>query len=69
MAEAAAGKGAGLLLEDPRDHAEIARAFERIRDDPAIRQSLRESGLKRARQFTIGRMATDTLAVYERLIR
>lgn len=61
-------RGASLLLRDPLDPREIAQAFEKMRDDASARKALREAGLERARQFTIERMAADTLAVYERLI-
>lgn len=61
-------KDASLLLADPLDPAEIARAMERIRDDARLRATLAEAGLARAREFTLERMARDTLAVYSRIL-
>jgi glycosyltransferase involved in cell wall biosynthesis len=59
--------GASLLLADPRDPAQIAEAFARIRDDAPLRERLRQAGLERARRFSVERMAEETLHLYGRL--
>jgi glycosyltransferase involved in cell wall biosynthesis len=44
--------GEAALLVDPRKEEEIALAIKKIYEDPALRQTLQERGLKRARQWT-----------------
>ena len=50
------------LLVDPFDTAEIAGGIRRLLHDQGLRQSLTESGKKRARLFTWQRCARETLA-------
>jgi glycosyltransferase involved in cell wall biosynthesis len=54
---------AGLLVE-PDDLDDVVDAVRRIVVDPALRESLRRRGLKRASEFTWERTAEHTLAVY-----
>ena len=54
---------AGLLIE-PDDLDGVADAVTRIIADPALREDLRQRGLKRASEFTWERSAQLTLAVY-----
>lgn len=61
--------GDAALTPDPRDEDAIARDIARLFDDAALRESLRERGLERARQFTWERAARDTLAVYREAMR
>lgn len=54
---------AGLLI-DPTDPAQIARAMERMLDEPGLAGRLRQAGLRRARAFSWERCARETAAVY-----
>ena len=47
--------GAAALLVDPEDTAELTDAMARIVDDEALREDLRERGLKQAQGFLVGR--------------
>jgi glycosyltransferase involved in cell wall biosynthesis len=47
---------AGLLC-DPRDAEELARALERVLDEPGLADELRRRGFERARRFTWARAA------------
>ena len=56
---------AGLLVAP--EVAPLAEAMQRVLDDPALRERLREQGLARARRFSWSATARATLAVYERV--
>jgi glycosyltransferase involved in cell wall biosynthesis len=56
---------AGLMV-DPFDKEAIAGAIARLIDDAALRESLRERGLERARLFDWRETARLTLKAYER---
>jgi glycosyltransferase involved in cell wall biosynthesis len=56
--------GDAALLFDPHDERAIARAIERLLDDPAEAERLRERGRRRAREFTWERSARQTLESY-----
>jgi glycosyltransferase involved in cell wall biosynthesis len=60
--------GDAALLFDPRDHSAIATALERLLEDVELRETLRERGLQRAREFTWERTAALTLASYRRAL-
>lgn len=61
--------GEAALLVDPTDAAALAVAMERALNDAGLRARLRESGLRRARQFTWERTARETVAVYRDAVR
>ncbi|MFL6334375.1 MAG: glycosyltransferase family 4 protein [Pyrinomonadaceae bacterium] len=58
---------AGLMV-DPFDSGAIASALARLIDDDALRASLRERGLRRARSFDWRDTARMTLQVYRRVM-
>lgn len=58
--------GDAALLIDPNNDEELAVALHRVLTDEALRASLREKGLARARTFSWERTAEETLAVYQR---
>jgi glycosyltransferase involved in cell wall biosynthesis len=58
---------AGVLC-DPRDPADIAQRMTEVLGNPQLATRLREAGLRRAAQFSWGRTARETLAVYESLV-
>jgi glycosyltransferase involved in cell wall biosynthesis len=58
---------AGVLL-DPDDESAWALEIERVLDDAGHRGRLRETGLRRAREFSWQRAARETAAVYRSLL-
>ncbi|HET6201962.1 MAG TPA: glycosyltransferase family 1 protein [Planctomycetota bacterium] len=56
------------LLVDPRDPSAIAEAASRVLEDAALRRSLVEGGLSRARAFTWEACARGTVAAYARAV-
>ncbi|HEX5708032.1 MAG TPA: glycosyltransferase family 1 protein [Pyrinomonadaceae bacterium] len=58
--------GDAALTVDPFDTDSLGRAVERLIDDAALREALRERGLARARLFTWRRTASLTLEAYHR---
>jgi glycosyltransferase involved in cell wall biosynthesis len=60
--------GDAALLVDPLDVEAIASGMRAVLSDHALRAELRRRGLDRARQFTWERTASDTIAVYERVL-
>lgn len=62
--------GISGLLVPPRDDKALAAAIVRLLEDGGLRQALGDSARVRARSlFSLGRMVSDTAALYERLIR
>ncbi|MBX0328721.1 glycosyltransferase family 4 protein [Oscillochloris sp. ZM17-4] len=57
--------GDAALLVDPYDTGGIAEGLTRLLGDPALRQGLRERGLRRAGEFSWRHTALGTLRVYE----
>ena len=57
--------GDSALLVDPLSVSSIADAMEKVLRDGALRQSLRERGLARSREFSYRAAAEKTLAIYE----
>lgn len=55
------------ILVDPYSVSEIANAIERVANDAELQVRLRNSGLRRAAQFSYRRMAEETRSVYRRL--
>jgi glycosyltransferase involved in cell wall biosynthesis len=60
--------GDAALSVNPFDTDALGRAVERLIDEPALRDTLREKGLARARLFTWRRTAALTLEAYHRAI-
>jgi glycosyltransferase involved in cell wall biosynthesis len=58
--------GDAAILFDPHDESAIARALERLLDDPREAERLRSRGRERARLFTWQSTARMTLASYAR---
>lgn len=59
---------AGLLV-DPDDVHGMRLGLARVLEDSALAQSMRERGLQRAAQFSWARCATETMAVYQDVLR
>ncbi len=59
--------GAGILVDALDDQAMSAQ-IERLIDDESLHQTLSESGVQRARQFTWRRCALQTLSVYQAVL-
>jgi len=55
------------LTIDPQDIKMMAEAMEKILTDKNLKGSLRQAGLKRAKEFSFLTMAQDTLDVYTRI--
>jgi glycosyltransferase involved in cell wall biosynthesis len=58
---------AGILF-DPSSPGELSAAIQSVLDDPSLRESLREKGLRRAKLFTWKRCAEETLTLYRSLV-
>jgi alpha-1,3-rhamnosyl/mannosyltransferase len=61
-------EGAAISVS-PEDHDGIADAALSLLRDEGERTRLREAGLQRARTFSVERMARETYAVYQHLLR
>jgi glycosyltransferase involved in cell wall biosynthesis len=61
--------GEGQLTFDPDDVEGMAEAVVAIFQNPALRQSLIEKGLRQAQRFSWPRVAEQVLAVYEQVWR
>lgn len=61
--------GTAALTVDPFSPAEMAEGLVRLLGNPALRRTLRERGLSRAREFSWRRTAMGTLGVYEATAR
>jgi glycosyltransferase involved in cell wall biosynthesis len=57
---------AGILF-DPSAEGDLGVAIRTVLDDPSLRASLREKGLRRAKLFTWKRCAELTLNLYRSL--
>lgn len=60
--------GEAAVTVDPRSPAELARAIERVLTDRELAASMRESGRRRAREFTWEKTALATKAFFERVV-
>ena len=60
--------GEAALHIDPGEPLAIAKALQRLDSDEKLRQQLLEKGLKRVKEFTWKRCASQTLSVYRELI-
>jgi len=54
------------LMIDPKDTKAMAQAMEQVLTDKALKESLRQAGLKRAKEFSFLTTAQNTLDVYEK---
>jgi glycosyltransferase involved in cell wall biosynthesis len=54
---------------NPRDVDDMARVIQNILGDEATRTAMRESGLTRARQFRWQKAATETLDIFNELVK
>lgn len=59
--------GNAALLVDPYDCENIAWAMQKIIEDAALADQLRQAGLKRAHEFTWDKTAQATSAIYRQL--
>ncbi|MFC4313263.1 glycosyltransferase family 4 protein [Steroidobacter flavus] len=60
--------GGAAFLIDPRDEADIARAFAEVTGSEHLRRRLRELGIQRARALTWKETARRTLAVLNEIV-
>jgi glycosyltransferase involved in cell wall biosynthesis len=60
--------GGAAFLIDPRDEADIARAFAEVTGSEPLRKRLRELGVQRARTLTWKETARRTLAVFNEIV-
>ena len=60
--------GDAALTFEPQSVTSIAEALRRLMAEPDLRESLAEAGLARSRVFSWERTATETLAVYRRIV-
>jgi glycosyltransferase involved in cell wall biosynthesis len=61
--------GSAALLFNPNSTGEIARAIERLLNEPRTAARLRAAGVERAQEFTWERTARATLESYDRALR
>jgi glycosyltransferase involved in cell wall biosynthesis len=59
--------GDAAVLVNPEDAEELGEAMVRVLEDQTLRATLKEKGLKRAKQFTWERAARQTMALYREL--
>ncbi|MGH2524625.1 MAG: glycosyltransferase family 4 protein, partial [Anaerolineales bacterium] len=60
--------GGAALAVDPSDPDALASALQRALTDSELRDSMREKGLERVKQFTWEKTARETLALYNRVL-
>jgi len=60
--------GDAALLVDPEDPAAIADAIMAVLSDPVLADDLSRRGRERAKQFTWGNAAVETLQVYRNAV-
>jgi glycosyltransferase involved in cell wall biosynthesis len=60
--------GNAALLVRPDDLESLVSAIDRVLDDAALRDKLREKGLRRAAELTWEKTARETLDVYRRVL-
>jgi glycosyltransferase involved in cell wall biosynthesis len=61
--------GDAALMVTPGKVEELVEALLLVLRDEALRQDMRERGLRRARLFTWEQTAQETLAIYERVVK
>jgi glycosyltransferase involved in cell wall biosynthesis len=62
-------EGAGLLLQDPLDPAEMTRALERISQDSAYAQELVHAGRERAARYSLQNQVAGHIKLFNKLIK
>jgi len=60
--------GDAAVLVDPARVGAIADGLQRVLEDASLRLRLTADGIERARTFTWGRMAEETLTVYRSVL-
>ncbi len=60
--------GDAAVLVDPQDSEAVAQGLQRIIEDEALRQDLRDKGFLRAANFTWSQAADKMLALYRELV-
>jgi glycosyltransferase involved in cell wall biosynthesis len=61
--------GEAALLVDPDDRGQLADAMARVAGEKALREDLRERGLKQAQRYSWDETARLTMEVYESVRR
>ena len=59
--------GDAAITVDPYDVESLAEAMFEVLTDLNLRETLRQKGLERARQFTWERTAQETMALYRQV--
>jgi len=61
--------GAAGRFFNPRDAENMSETIQQILGDDAMKNSMKESGLKRAEEFLWKKAAEDTLAIFQELVK
>ena len=61
--------GQAALLADPHDAQSFADQAQQLLSDPALRKTMVDAGIERARIFNWRATAASTLALYEEVCR
>jgi glycosyltransferase involved in cell wall biosynthesis len=61
--------GDAALLVNPHDTEAIRDAMRRLIEEPELRETLRQKGFERAKQFSWKKMAEETLNGYKRAMQ
>ncbi len=61
--------GDAALLVDPLDASDVAAKVRQILDDPKLADQLRQRGLDRVKKYSWAKMATETLKVYQDVLK
>jgi glycosyltransferase involved in cell wall biosynthesis len=56
------------LIADPKEAKDISEKIKKVIEDKALRESLIQKGLKRAKDFSWEKCARETLDVYKRVV-
>ena len=58
---------AGILV-DPKDQDQLCQAMLDILNDDTLRETLKQKGLERAKQFSWEKCANETVEIYKKII-
>jgi glycosyltransferase involved in cell wall biosynthesis len=61
--------GQAALLINPEKEQEIANAFKKLANNDKLREAMKKKGVRQAEQFSWVRCATETMKVYESLVK